>query len=99
MATTPLWTMEAMGANSRPSRFFEIAPVGRTCTLAVSRALSDPGDGARIIGHRESVGRAHDGGESACGRRTRARRTRFLLSKAQRAQTNHHGKAARRDSE
>src|SRR5437879_6425916 len=40
MATTPLWTIEAMGANSRPSRFFEIAPVGSTCTLAVSRARS-----------------------------------------------------------
>src|SRR5438874_6169087 len=40
IATTPLCTMEAMGANSRPSRFLEIAPVGRTFTLAVSRARS-----------------------------------------------------------
>src|SRR6059058_1093115 len=36
----PAWTREPIGASSSPSRFFEIAPVGKTFTHAVSSARS-----------------------------------------------------------
>src|SRR5207245_5268044 len=40
IATTPACASEPMGANSSPERFLEMAPVGRTFTLAVSTARS-----------------------------------------------------------
>src|SRR5439155_880155 len=36
----PAWTREPIGASSSPPRFFEIAPVGKTFTHAVSPARS-----------------------------------------------------------